>query len=301
MNTRQRPTLAAIVSQFAPNEGVNGTQIPGVECLRFSRAGRRLPTVYNPCVCFIVQGKKRVLLRDQVFEYKPGEFLAVSVDVPVIGEVVEGSSARPYLGLKISLDQAQLAELVATGERCLSNTQLPSRAVFVGQSDDKLSDCIARIADLLFAPKEISVLAPLLQRELYFRLLTSPHAQSITKLAQRGSHLQRIAQAIRILRHQFDKPVRVEYLANQVGMSVSSFHAHFKRVTAMSPLQFQKQLRLTEARQMMLSTQCDVVSAAYRVGYESPSQFNREYVRAFGVTPGRDADQHRVEQLGKRT
>lgn len=296
MNAQQLRQLASIVTRFSPNEGVNETPVPGVECIRFSQVGERLPTVYNPCVCFIVQGQKRVLLRDQIYQYQPGEFLAVSVDVPVIGEVIEGSPERPYLGLKISLEQTQLAEIVAAADLSVTDSQSSSRAVFIGQSADKLSDCVSRYAELLLAPEEIRVLAPMLQRELYFRLLTSPYAHSIAKLAQMGSHLQRIAQAIRVLRRQFDQPMRVEQLANQVGMSVSSFHAHFKSVTAMSPLQFQKQLRLTEARQILLTEQCDVESVAYRVGYESASQFNREYVRAFGVTPGRDADLHRLRK-----
>lgn len=298
MNGQQLQKLASIVTQFAPNEGVNETRIPGLECIRFSQIGERLPTVYSPCVCFIVQGQKRVLLRNEVYQYKPGEFLAVSVDVPVIGEVIEGSRESPYLGLKISLEQAALAELVAIADLSVVDAHTSNRAVFIGQSNDKLSDCIRRLTELLLVPDEISVLAPLLQRELYFRLLTSPHAQSIAKLAQMGSHLQRIAQAIRVLRSRYNQAMRVEQLANQVGMSVSSFHAHFKSVTTMSPLQFQKQLRLTEARQILLSEQCEVESVAYRVGYESPSQFNREYVRAFGVTPRRDADQYRLANPG---
>ncbi len=154
--------------------------------------------------------------------------------------------------------------------------------------DSALSDCVLRLARLLETPQDIALLAPMIKREIHYRLLNGEHGAMIAQLAQSGSHMQRIAAAIRQLKSNFDKPIRVEALADQIGMSVSSFHAHFKAVTAMSPLQYQKRLRLMEARQIMLAEKQDAASTAYRVGYESPSQFSREYARLFGNPPGRD-------------
>lgn len=284
--------LAAIVERFSRSgEGIQATAIPGVHCIRFSEPSARLPSVYAPCVCVIVQGRKRVFLEKETYEYRPSEYLAVSVDLPVIGEVTEGSRQKPYLCLQIELDQFQLAELLIQARLPVAEQKATQRGIFVGDVDGALGDCALRLARLLDSPQDIPLLAPMIKRELYYRLLTGAHAASIAQLARAGSAMQRIAMAIRELKSNFDKPVRIEDLAARTGMSVSSFHAHFKAVTAMSPLQYQKRLRLMEARQIMLMEQRDAASTAYRVGYESPSQFSREYARVFGNPPGRDIQQ----------
>ncbi|MDY6983771.1 MAG: AraC family transcriptional regulator [Pseudomonadota bacterium] len=268
-----------------------------MNCIRFNELNARLPSVYTPCVCFIVQGSKRVLLDTETYEYRPSQFLAVSVDLPVIGEVTEGCVNKPYLCLQVELDQVQLAELLIQASTPPAQGAT-TRGIFVGKVDASLGDCALRLARLLDSPQDIPLLAPMIKRELYYRLLTGAHAVSIAQLARAGSAMQRVAQAIRELKSNFDKPVRIEDLAARIGMSVSSFHAHFKAVTAMSPLQYQKRLRLMEARQIMLMEQRDAASTAYRVGYESPSQFSREYARVFGNPPGRDIQQLAAARSG---
>ncbi len=281
--------LGEIVARFSGrDDGIHATEIPGVNCIRLSELNARLPSVYTPCICVIVQGRKRVLLEKEVYEYRPSQYLAVSVDVPVIGEVTEGSRKKPYLCLQIELDRLELAQLLVQTRTPLDRKATVRRGIFVADVDSLLSDCALRLARLLDTPQEIPVLAPMIKREIYYRLLSSPYGQSIAQLAQTGSHTQRIAAAIKQLKADYAKPIRIEALANRVGMSVSSFHAHFKAVTAMSPLQYQKRLRLLEARQIMLGEMRDAVSTAYRVGYESASQFSREYARVFGNPPGRD-------------
>lgn len=289
MNAHHLEALAAIVDRFSGDEdGIHATAIAGVNCLRLSEFNARLPSVYTPCICVIVQGRKRVLLEKEVYDYRPSEYLAVSVDLPVIGEVMEGSPETPYLCLQIELDHLQLAKLMVESGLLLERKATIQRGIFVGGMDETLSDCVLRLARLLDAPHDIPLLAPMIKREFYYRLLRGPYGEAIAQLARTGSQMQRIAMAIQHLKADYNKPVRIEALAHQVGMSVSSFHAHFKTVTAMSPLQYQKRLRLLEARQIMLMEMCGTVSTAYRVGYESPSQFSREYARLFGEPPGRD-------------
>ncbi len=288
MNKYQIRELSALIDEFSDGDGIHGTAIAGVNCISFSAPNARLPSVYTPCLCVIVQGKKRVLLEDEAYDYQPSEYLAVSVDLPVIGEVTEASRSKPYLCLQIGLDQHQLAELLVQARLPVDRRASARRGIFVGNMDGTLSDPVLRLARLLKAPQDIALLAPMIKREIYYRLLNGEHGTMIAQLAQSGSHMQRIATAIRQLKSNYDKPIKVEALADQIGMSVSSFHAHFKAVTAMSPLQYQKRLRLMEARQIMLAEMQDAASTAYRVGYESPSQFSREYARLFGNPPGRD-------------
>ena len=291
--------LADIVARCSgSDDGIHPTAIPGVNCIRLSELHARLPSVYTPCICVIVQGRKRVLLEKEVYEYRPSQYLAVSVDLPVIGEVTEGSRKKPYLCLQIELNRLELAELLVQTRTTLDREGTVRRGIFVAQVDRQLGDCVLRLARLLDTPQDIPILAPMIRREIHYRLLVSPHGRTIAQLARTGSHAQRIAAAIRHLKAGYDKPIRIEALASRVGMSVSSFHAHFKAVTAMSPLQYQKRLRLLEARQIMLAEMRDAVSTAYRVGYESPSQFSREYARVFGNPPGRDIKRLTASRAG---
>lgn len=299
MEALRTDALADIVARFSGrDDGIHATAIPGVSCIRLSELNARLPSVYTPCVCVIVQGRKRVLLEKEVYEYRPSEYLAVSVDLPVIGEVTEGSPKKPYLCLQIELDRLELAQLQVQTRTPLDRETTVQRGIFVAKVDNLLGDGVLRLARLLDTPQEIPVLAPMIKREIYYRLLTSAHGTSIAQLARTGSHTQRIAAAIQQLKADYAKPIRIDALANRVGMSVSSFHAHFKAVTAMSPLQYQKRLRLLEARQIMLAEMRDAVSTAYRVGYESASQFSREYARVFGNPPGRDIKQLMASRAG---
>lgn len=307
MDTEQTRELTAIIEQFSSEEGMHGTAIPGLSCVKLSEANARLPTVYTPCVCVIVRGQKKVMLESETYTYRPTDYLAVSVDLPVISEVTENSAEHPYFGLQIDLDQQLLSALLMEGNFSSQDNSQLHRGIFVGHMDHELADSVVRLARLLKTPDDINMLAPVIRREIFYRLLKGEHGSAIAQFAQAGSHMHRIAQAIQTLKSGFDRPVKVEELANSIGMSVSSFHAHFKTVTAMSPLQYQKRIRLLEARQIMLVEKQDAAATAYRVGYESPSQFSREYSRMFGNPPGRDIERirgkrsdHRHDQLYQR-
>lgn len=288
MNDAQRVELAQLVDRFSTEEGIQTTAIPGVNCIRLTQINDQLPSVYTPSLCIIVQGKKRVLLEDEIYQYQPSEYLVVSVDLPVIGQVIEASKDKPYLCLQIELDQHQLAELMVQAKLPINNKKPSQRGIFVGDVDESLGDGVLRLARLLEATQDIPLLAPMIKREIYYRLLNGQYGDVIAQMAQAGSHMHRISAAIQVLKNDYNKPIKIEALANHVGMSISSFHSHFKTVTAMSPLQFQKRLRLLEARKIMLADIQDAASTAYQVGYESPSQFSREYVRMFGHPPKRD-------------
>lgn len=269
-------------------DGLHATAIPGVHCLRFSKINARMPTVYSPSLCVVAQGRKSVYLGAETYAYEPAQYLAVSVDLAVIGEVTEASREFPYLCLQIQLDAMELAELYLQDNLRCDRTAATERGIFLGDMDEQLSDAVVRLANLLETPHDIAMLAPIIKREIYYRLLRGPNGNAIVQLAQAGSQMQRIATAIQKLKADYDKPFAVESLASEVGMSPSSFHAHFKAVTAMSPLQYQKRIRLLEARRIMLAEKRDALSTAYQVGYESASQFSREYARLFGLPPGRD-------------
>lgn len=288
------PELAALIARHSSNDGLNETAIPGVSCYRETVVGKSTPTVYGPSLCVIAQGRKQVLLGREIYRYGPSQYLAVSVDLPTIGTVTEAAADRPYLCLKIDIDLKQLSELVLSSERAFSES---ARGLFVGTLDEQTKESVQRLARLLDAPEDIPVLAPMMMREVYYRVLRSSYGNAVAQIVLKGSNLQRVAAAIEKIRSDLSRPIKVKELAEIAGMSLSSFHAHFKSVTAMSPLQFQKRLRLMEARQIMLSAGADAAHTAYRVGYESPSQFSREYARMFGNPPGRDISLLRQREL----
>lgn len=291
MDDAKRSQIVDLIDKYYEEEGVRPTVIPGVHCLKMGKPGDRMPTVYQPSLCIIVQGKKRVLLGDEILHYAPSEYLVASVDLPVIGEVTEGSASKPYMTVQIDLQPALLGELLANLPPHESNN---SRAMFVGKVDQDLADAALRLLQLLDRPKDIAFMAPMLMREVHYRLLQGAEGRAVAQLAVKGSQLQRIAQVIHTLKSDYHQPIRIEHLAAKANMSVSSFHAHFKAVTAMSPLQFQKKLRLMEARRLMLADATTAADAAFRVGYESSSQFSREYARFFGMPPARDVERLRA-------
>ena len=281
--------LAGVVARYSNGDGMHASAIDGLHCIRLSEPHLQLPTVYRPCVCVIVQGAKQVLLENEIYRYAPPQFLAVSVDLPLVGQVVEASREKPYLCLAIDIDARQITDLIAqSGDASWSRGET-SRGVFVGDLDAATQDSVLRLARLLDTPRDIPALAPLAMREFHYRMLSGPYGSAIAQMAIAGSNSHKIAQIIRRIRTKISEPIRVEELASMANMSPSSFHQHFKAVTAMSPVQYQKRLRLTEARHILLAEKADAQSAAYRVGYQSVSQFSREYARMFGAPPIRDA------------
>nr|WP_223280065.1 AraC family transcriptional regulator [Nostoc sp. PA-18-2419] len=264
--------------------------------LSFSRSDASSAIIYQdyePRLAILVQGKKEIVLGEETYPYEIGQCLVVSVDLPIGGCIVEATTEQPYLGLKLTLDRMQLCEMVAQMNFSSAKKENSVRGLFVSNADPTLLDCALRLTKLLDTPQDIPMLAPMIVRELHYRLLIGEQSEAVRQIATSGSSMQRIASAIEQIKSKFTQQMRVEDLAKQVRMSTSSFHQHFKQVTSMSPLQYQKQLRLLEARRLMLTEDCDATSAAYQVGYESPSQFSREYSRLFGAPPMRDIERLR--------
>ena len=280
--------LLQLVQQVAVNEGLNSTVIPNVFCYKICHTQVTMPAVYEPCLCIIVQGRKNVMLGTDMLSYGELEFLVASVDLPILGTVVEASAQQPYFVIQINIDVRLLSELLLQMQYLAVANRKPESGLFIGQVDPQMGDSLLRLLALLQQPDDIPVLAESLVREMHYRMLRSNYGREIAQISLKGTPTQRISVAIQKLRRDYDQTVTIEELAALAGMSVSSFHAHFKAVTNMSPLQFQKSVRLVEARSLMISQHMDAASTAYRVGYESPSQFSREYARMFGSPPARD-------------
>jgi len=260
-----------------------------------SAPSARMPVVYSAPLCLVVQGEKEVMLEDESYRYAASEFLVVSVDLPATGHVTVATPEQPHLCLQVDLDPRQLSDLITETVRTEVDGAPTERALFIGSTDDQLTDALLRLARLLDTPRDIALLAPMVIREIYYRLLNGPYGRRIAQIAIHSTNMRRIAHVIGMLKSRFTEPIRVEDLAEMAHMSPSSFHFHFKEVTAMSPLQYQKRLRLLEARRLLLEG-TDAASAAYRVGYESSSQFSREYSRMFGAPPIRDVTNLRENQ-----
>ncbi|OON59140.1 AraC family transcriptional regulator [Massilia sp. KIM] len=292
--------LAALIARHAPTDGQHETAVPGLWLVRASAPTQPLHTVHVPAVGIIAQGSKMVTLGETAYHYGPAKFLTVSVDVPMCGSVLTATPEEPYLSFRLDLDRAMLASL---------NLELPGatpparprgsvpRGVFVSDTTAELAEVAVRLLRLLDTPQDIMVLAPLVVRELHYRLLTSEQADVIRYIACGESRVQQITRATVWIREHYNRPFSIERLASEVGMSPSTLHEHFKTVTGLSPLQYQKQMRLQEARRLMLTGQRDAAGAAHAVGYESSSQFSREYTRFFGLPPGRDAMRLRQSML----
>ncbi len=269
-------------------DGFHQTDIDKLEFQRVSSVFTALHGVSTPILAILIQGKKKALLGEETYCYGASQYLVVSVDLPLSGFVVEATPDKPYLGFKLNLDPRQLCDIIVQTSPSARQKEDSVRGLFVSTADTSLLDCAIRLTRLLDTPQDIPILAPMIVREIYYRLLIGEQGEAVRQIATSGSNMQRIAEVIQLINADFTQPMRVEDLAEQVSMSPSSFHHHFKQVTSMSPIQYQKQLRLLEARRLMLAENSNAASAAYDVGYESPSQFSREYRRLFGAPPSRD-------------
>jgi AraC-like DNA-binding protein len=288
---RKRQDLAALIDRLAVDDGDHETAIAGLNLYRSSQPINSKCGLYTSTLTLVAQGSKRVLLAGERYDYDQANYLVTTIDLPVIYSVTEASPERPCLCVVWQLDPSRIAQLLTA--------DLPPVKVSAGRgmsisplSHDML-DAVLRLVRLLETPADIPMLAPLIERELLYRLIISDQGARLRQIAMTGSQTQQIARAIDWLRQHFSAPLRIQELARTVNMSVSSLHHHFKAITAMSPLQYQKLLRLQEARRLLLTEQCDAASAAHRVGYESPSQFSREYSRFYGAPPLRDVAQIR--------
>jgi AraC-like DNA-binding protein len=280
--------LGKIIARFADGDGAHDTPISRLHFHRWSQPTAASCNVYRPTFSFVAQGAKRVTLGDEVRDYEHDHYLLVSFDLPIISEIRRATRDAPFLSLSLDLDLVSIADLMAQMDAGLSRDVPTERGLAVGRLTPELGDSLVRLVRLLQTPREIPVLAPLIEREILFRLLVGEHGARLRHLVAVDSQSRHIARAIAWLRENYMQPLRIELLAKIAAMSVSTFHLHFKAITAMSPLQYQKQLRLQEARRLMLSGAIDAASAGHQVGYESASQFSREYGRLFGAPPRRD-------------
>ncbi|EJX1329707.1 AraC family transcriptional regulator [Vibrio parahaemolyticus] len=289
--------LAKLIDRWTGNANQCDTPISG---LRFSRWTTPTPPTsytHNPSICLIAQGRKRVLLGEESFIYDANHFLISSVDLPIIANIIEASEEQPYLGLIMELDLTEISQLIVDSELAFTQSKEAQKGIAVGELSESLLDAFVRLAELLDEGQNIKILAPIIKREIFYRLLMSEQGTRLHQIVTAGSHSHQIAKAIDWLKNNFVKPLSVGDLASYTGMSKSSFYTHFRSMTSMTPLQFQKKLRLSEARRLMLTENLDAMAATFKVGYESPSQFSREYSRLFGAPPSKDIKSLR-ENLG---
>ncbi|HEY5704035.1 MAG TPA: AraC family transcriptional regulator [Terrimicrobiaceae bacterium] len=264
------------------------TTVPGLSIFRREEVTELSSAVYEPSLCMVAQGAKRVILGDDELIYDTRNYLITSVHLPTIVQVVEGSARKPFLALRLKLNLRQVAQMMVGSNLPAPRAQQSNRGMATGEVSAPLLDAMQRLVDLLDNEQDIPILAPIILQEILYRLLVGDQGIRLRQIASAGSQSHQISKAIEWIRGHFIEPLSVEHLAGKLGMSASTFHHHFRSLTSLSPLQFQKQLRLHEARRLMLVDQLDAATAAFEVGYESPSQFSREYRRHFGAPPQRD-------------
>ena len=284
-----------LVERLARAVREDGTAEPleGLQLYRLSSPTELGYGVSDPAFCVIAQGSKEVRLGDDRYRYDPAHYLIATAELPIATQITEASKERPFLGLVLKLDPTLVGSVMVEAGHPAPRSHYTVRAIDVSPLDAGLLDAAVRLVRLLDSPTDARFLAPLVIREIVYRLLMGEQGGRLHHIAALGGHTHRIAEAIERLRKDFDQPLRIDDLARELGMSVSGFHHHFKEVTAMSPLQFQKQLRLQEARRLMLGEDLDASSAGHRVGYGDASHFTREYKRFFGAPPMRDVERLR--------
>lgn len=290
---RVNASLLAAVTEYIEaqggGQGLFPTAIDGFNIVRSFQSMMPMRNIYRPSLCVVLEGAKELHFGEERLNYRTMECLVVSVGLPATGRIVEASEEVPYVGVLIDFDVATVRDILEQMDALPAQSEESGPCAFVAKVDQPLADCILRLVRLLATPKAIPVLAPSIVREICYWLLSGPHGGDICKLALPESNIERVVRAVSVLHTNFADTLRVEQLAEIARMSPSSFHQHFKALTSMTPLQFQKQLRLLEARRLMVTEAANVAEAAYKVGYESASQFSREYSRTFGIAPKQDA------------
>ncbi|MBW4594220.1 MAG: AraC family transcriptional regulator [Brasilonema angustatum HA4187-MV1] len=293
-----REELTLAIAQVIRHDGTI-EPLKGLHLKRSSSPTESCHGVSVPAFCAIAQGSKEVLLGSDRYQYDPMRYLLATAELPVVSQILEASKEKPYLSLRLDLDPVLVGSVMVEAGYPLSQSRANVKAIDVSPLDANLLDAVVRLVRLLDSPAEAHVLAPLIKREIIYRLLMGEQGNRLRLIAVLAGYTHYIARAVDRLRKDFNQPIKIESIARDLGMSVSGFHHHFKSVTAMSPLQFQKQLRLQEARRLMLGQNLDATSAAYRVGYEDASHFNREYKRLFGAPPMRDVE--RLREAARET
>lgn len=287
-----RVELAARIARGVRDEGTT-EPIPGLRLRRGVAPTELGHGVSFPCFCVIAQGSKEVWLGNKRYRYDPAHYMIATTALPIASRIAEASPERPYLGLVLKLDPALVGSVLVEAGHLPPRNHAAVTAIDVSPLDPALLDAVVRLVRLLDAPRDARFLVPLVSREIVYRLLQGAQGNRLSQIVALGSATHRIAAAIERLRRDFSQPLRIDAMARELGMSVSAFHQHFRSLTAMSPLQFQKQLRLQEARRLILCEGLDAASAGYRVGYRDASHFTREYKRLFGAPPMRDVERLR--------
>jgi len=293
-----RAELVARVAQTIPDDG-RVEPLNGLYLFRASSPTELLYSVYTPAFCVIAQGSKEVFLGEERYQYDPAHYLLTTVELPVVSQIREASKEQPYLSFRLQLDPALVGSVLVDADLPSPHGEGEVKAIDVSPLDASLLDAVVRLIRLLESPTDARVLAPPATREIIYRLLLGVQGARLRHIAVLGGDTHRIAKVVDLLRKDFKEPLRVESIAQELGMSISGFHHQFKAVVAMSPLQFQKRLRLQEARRLMLGEHFDAASAGYRVGYDDAAHFNREYKSLFGLPPMRDVE--RLRQAAGRS
>lgn len=280
--------LRTLIADNTAADGIFATDVPRLALIRSGRQSDFMHVLYEPALCLVAQGAKQVLLGQDIYTYNAERYLVVSVDLPVISQVIEATAEEPYLCLRLDLNIPTLNELALELGLKPPRTEGSQPGLRLAAVSRELEDAACRLLELLESPRDIPILAPIIEREILYRLLLGDESSMVLQIAFSESRLSQINKAITSLKRSFRQPLRIDDLAAKANMSTSSFHLHFKQVTGMSPLQYQKALRLQEARRLLLGLSLDAATVGYSVGYESPSQFSREYARLFGEPPVRD-------------
>lgn len=285
MNNDLAPHLDIALRHAPP--GLTSTRIPRVDLCVGQGSTDKAPCLYRSMICFILQGSKRVALNDNLLSYDSEQYLISALDLPLIGQILDAEGGQPYVAVSLVLDPAILAELAASMPPVRENEQ-KGIGIAINPMSATLRDTLLRLLSLLDTPADIPVLGPMVERELLYRLLQGPQGRLLRQIAQPDGALGSIRRAVAWIRDNYNVRLRIEALCDASGMSRASLHRHFLSMTGLSPLRYQKQLRLQEARQLLLAGEHRASDAAFAVGYESASQFSREYLRQFGVPPARD-------------
>jgi AraC-like DNA-binding protein len=280
--------LNKYIARWTEQGEIHTTAVPGLSLFRREAPTEPISGMYEPSICLVAQGAKRVLLGDDTYVYDAKHYLITSVHLPTIVQIIDATPQKPYLGLRLRFDLREVSQLMVDSNLPQPRPQKSSRGMATGEVTIELINAFVRLIDLLADEKDIPILAPVIQREIIYRLLVGDQGERLRQIATAGSQSQQIAKAIGWLKSNYTLAISMDELAAQANMSTSTFHHHFRSMTALSPLQYQKQLRLQEARRLMLAESMDAATAAFQVGYESPSQFSREYNRLFGAPPLRD-------------
>jgi AraC-like DNA-binding protein len=291
MKTRQQLLTATL--KYCPREGTFDTPLPGLRIVRREKKTGATPGMYDPIVCLVLQGEKQVWSGKKVLRYNPENYLVSCIDVPATFQVVKASKKEPYVGLTLQLQPSIIYRLLQEAPTAVAGKQETGGAMFVEKVTPDLRQAFLRLLATLDIEADRKILAPAIIDEIHYRLMNSRFGAKIQQLGVAGSKTHRISKVLDHLRKDFAAPLKIGSLAEMANMSPSAFHLHFRQVTSMSPLQYQKQIRLQEARRLLSVEEMDATSVAFRVGYESPSQFSREYRRLFGQPPMRDVEQQR--------